>query len=72
MCQILWYAKGDSLGTQKWKPQIARDLGLELDPTWYFETQELEFMDIQWSMKDKSCRVGVYLSDSAFLECIKF
>lgn len=46
------------MGTQKWAPQIARDLGLELDPTWPFETQELEFMDIQWSVKDKSFRVG--------------
>lgn len=57
-CQILWYAKGDSLGTQKWKHQIARDLGLELVSTWRFETQALEFMDIQWCEKDKSWSVG--------------
>lgn len=58
VCQILWYAKGDSLGTQKWKYQIVRDLGLELDPTWQVETQKLEFVDIQWCVKDKSCSVG--------------
>lgn len=57
-CQILWYAKGDSLGTQKWKHQITRDLGLELDSVWHFETQALEFMDIQWCKKDKSWSVG--------------
>lgn len=60
VCQILWNAKVHTvcLGTQKWKPRIARDLGLELDQTWPFETQELEFMDIQWSVKAKSFRVG--------------
>lgn len=58
VCQILWYAKGDSLAIQKWRPQIARDLGLELDPTWHFEIQELAFMDSQWIVKDKSSRVG--------------
>lgn len=52
------------LGTQKRKPRIVRDFGLELDQTWPFETQELEFMDIQWSVKDKSFRVG------AFAQCL--
>lgn len=66
VCQILWYAKVHKvcLGTQKRKPRIVRDFGLELDQTWPFETQELEFMDIQWSVKDKSFRVG------AFAQCL--
>lgn len=46
--------RGDSLDTQKWKSQIARAPGLELDPTWHLETQELESVDIQWSEKEKS------------------
>lgn len=66
VCQILWYAKVHKVcpGTQKWKPRIVRDLGLELDQTWPSETQELEFTDIQWSVKDKSFRVG------AFAQCL--
>lgn len=32
--------------------------GLELGPPWHPETQELESMNIQWSVKDKSSRSG--------------
>lgn len=68
----MWYAKGNSLDRQKWKPQITRAPGLELDPTWHLETQELESMDIQWSVKDGSSRSGTVAQwQSTVLGCMR-
>lgn len=69
----MWYAKGNILDRQKWKPQITRAPGLELEPTWHLEAQELEPMDIQGSVKDRSSRSGTVVQwQSAVLGCMRF